>query len=99
MRALISHESRFQANAKNTQGSKGYMQLTSWPIKDLAARPQLFAPIFDKINLAHIPEEAPKVLKDLISVFKEGTSAYHKIHQLIPSLLANKNEPYTNMTI
>ena len=49
MRSLIAHESRFKATAQNEHGSKGFMQLTSAPINDLLARPDIFTPIIRKI--------------------------------------------------
>jgi hypothetical protein len=75
------------------------MQLTSAPIKDIAERPQLFAPFFEKLRLEDIPANAPKVLKDLCGIFQTGKVSYPKISALIPNLLAQKDEPYINLTI
>lgn len=99
MRSLISHESRFQAGAKNVLGSKGYMQLTSAPIRDIQSRPQLYAPLFQKIDIESLPEDAPKELKELIRIFQTGKQEYPKIKNLIPGLLAKKDQPHTNLVI
>jgi hypothetical protein len=70
-RALIAHESRFVQDAKNIMGSKGYMQLTGSPIRDLESRPQLYAEWYKKIDISSIPAEAPKELKELVAIFQE----------------------------
>lgn len=71
IRALIGHESRFIHNAKNIKGSKGYMQLTGAPIRDLESRPQLYAAHYSKIDIRDLPESAPKELRELIGIFQE----------------------------
>ena len=83
MRSLIAHESRFEEQAKNIHGSKGFMQLTSAPINDLLARPHVFAPAMKKIT---IPSGSPAPLIDLKKAFDSDPVNKKEISRAVPLL-------------
>ncbi len=99
MRSLIAHESRFEVNAHNEHGSKWLMQLTSSPINDLIARPQIYAPLFQKIQLDTLPPNSPIELRDLVIAFQAQPIDKKGLQLLIPALQKLKANPAVNLLI